>query len=130
MKYKLLADTDLHARRALRFTIVRPGGLTDEPGSGVQAGKVQLGKIRWVWRWTAAWGVRVETRGGEAYERSHRSCARIRGCDTGKRQTGLAGSTAPSDEASSPRSELGNRWPTFDERSIDLLKCRKSFPER
>jgi len=47
MKAKLAADTDLRTgndKRKLRYTIVRPGSLTEEPGTGkVSAGKVHLG---------------------------------------------------------------------------------------
>ncbi|KAI9719165.1 MAG: hypothetical protein M1828_006347 [Chrysothrix sp. TS-e1954] len=48
MRGKLEADSDLRARngeRRLRYTILRPGGLTDEVGKGrVSAGKVGTGK--------------------------------------------------------------------------------------
>lgn len=47
MKAKLDADTELVAgneKRKLKYTIVRPGQLTEEPGVGiVNAGKVHLG---------------------------------------------------------------------------------------
>lgn len=46
MKYKRLADIDLHKRKSLKFTIVRPGGLTDEAAHGVEIGKPQLGSVR------------------------------------------------------------------------------------
>ncbi|KAJ9632090.1 hypothetical protein H2203_000491 [Taxawa tesnikishii (nom. ined.)] len=46
MKAKFAADRDLvtnNARRGLEYTIVRPGGLSTEPGTGkVDAGKVHL----------------------------------------------------------------------------------------
>jgi nucleoside-diphosphate-sugar epimerase len=46
MRAKYEADKDLRAnneKRGLRYTIVRPGGLSDEPGKGtVAAGKVHL----------------------------------------------------------------------------------------
>lgn len=45
MKYKRMADQELYRRKALRFTIVRPGGLTDEPAQGVEVGRPQLGRI-------------------------------------------------------------------------------------
>lgn len=45
---KLAADVDLrtnNAKRNLRYTILRPGGLSDEPGKGaVAAGKVHIGR--------------------------------------------------------------------------------------
>jgi len=48
MRAKLAADTELRKgndKRGLEYTIVRPGGLTDEPGKGtVEAGKVHLAK--------------------------------------------------------------------------------------
>jgi nucleoside-diphosphate-sugar epimerase len=47
MKAKLAADTELRTgndKRRLKYTIIRPGGLTEEPGTGkVSAGKVHLG---------------------------------------------------------------------------------------
>lgn len=46
MKYKRLADQDLYARKALRWTILRPGHLSDEGSDGkCQLGQVQLGKV-------------------------------------------------------------------------------------
>lgn len=49
MRAKLAADTDLrtnNSKRGLKYTIVRPGGLLDEPGKGtVAAGKVHLGTM-------------------------------------------------------------------------------------
>ena len=46
MRAKYAADKDLRAnneKRGLRYTIVRPGGLSDEPGKGmVAAGKVHI----------------------------------------------------------------------------------------
>lgn len=46
MKYKRLADLDLYARKSLRFTIIRPGGLTDEKTDGrCELGRPQLGKV-------------------------------------------------------------------------------------
>lgn len=46
MRAKLAADIDLrtnNSKRNLKYTIVRPGGLLDEPGKGtVAAGKVHL----------------------------------------------------------------------------------------
>jgi nucleoside-diphosphate-sugar epimerase len=47
MKAKLAADTELRTgndKRKLKYTIVRPGSLTEEPGTGkVSAGRVHLG---------------------------------------------------------------------------------------
>jgi hypothetical protein len=37
MKYKYLADSDLVKRTKFKWTIVRPGGLRDEPGKGTAA---------------------------------------------------------------------------------------------
>jgi hypothetical protein len=46
MKYKRLADLDLHARKALQYTIIRPGGLTDAPTTGkCELGTPQLGSV-------------------------------------------------------------------------------------
>ncbi|KAI5451353.1 hypothetical protein NCC49_001946 [Naganishia albida] len=46
MKYKRLADLDLHARKALKYTIIRPGGLTDDSTNGkCELGTPQLGKV-------------------------------------------------------------------------------------
>lgn len=46
MKYKRLADLDLYARKSLRFTIIRPGGLSDDKTDGkCELGKPQLGKV-------------------------------------------------------------------------------------
>jgi len=46
MKYKRLADLDLYARKSLRFTIIRPGGLTDEGTNGkCELGRPQLGRV-------------------------------------------------------------------------------------
>ena len=46
MKYKRMADLDLYARKALRFTIIRPGGLTDEKSDGkCELGRPQLGQV-------------------------------------------------------------------------------------
>ena len=48
MHAKFAADKDLvtnNSRRGLEYTIVRPGGLSDEAGTGkIQAGKVHFGK--------------------------------------------------------------------------------------
>jgi nucleoside-diphosphate-sugar epimerase len=46
MKYKRMADLDLYARKSLRFTIIRPGGLTDEESNGkCELGRPQLGQV-------------------------------------------------------------------------------------
>jgi nucleoside-diphosphate-sugar epimerase len=45
MEAKLAADQDLHARPTLKYTIIRPGELTDLGSSGCQLGQVQLGKV-------------------------------------------------------------------------------------
>lgn len=48
MKAKLDAEIELHSRKSLQFTVVRPGGLTEEPAAGAQAGVLQVGKTRCV----------------------------------------------------------------------------------
>ena len=50
MQAKYDAEVELHSRKALQFTVVRPGGLTDEPAGGAKAGITQVGKTRWVCR--------------------------------------------------------------------------------
>ena len=46
MKYKRLADLDLHKRKALQYTIIRPGGLTDDATNGkCELGTPQLGRV-------------------------------------------------------------------------------------
>lgn len=46
MKWKREADLDLHRRKALQYTIIRPGGLVDEPTNGkCELGTPQLGKV-------------------------------------------------------------------------------------
>jgi len=41
-----MADLDLYARKSLRFTIIRPGGLTDEKSDGkCELGRPQLGQV-------------------------------------------------------------------------------------
>lgn len=46
MHYKRLADLDLHARKSLQYTIIRPGGLTDDPTDGkCELGTPQLGRV-------------------------------------------------------------------------------------
>jgi len=32
----------LHKRKAIKFTVIRPGGLTQEPAKGAQVGKTHL----------------------------------------------------------------------------------------
>ncbi|WVR04547.1 hypothetical protein IAU60_001554 [Kwoniella sp. DSM 27419] len=44
MDAKLKAEIELHSRKQIQFTVVRPGGLTDEPAGGVQLGKCHLEK--------------------------------------------------------------------------------------
>ncbi|WVQ69122.1 uncharacterized protein L199_007337 [Kwoniella botswanensis] len=39
---KLKAEIELHKRKQIQFTVVRPGGLTIEPAGGVQLGKTHL----------------------------------------------------------------------------------------
>jgi hypothetical protein len=46
MEAKLEADRDLRARKSLKATIIRPGGLTDELARGCQLGTPQLGSVR------------------------------------------------------------------------------------
>jgi hypothetical protein len=46
MKYKRMADLDLHARKALQYTIIRPGGLIDDLTNGkCELGTPQLGRV-------------------------------------------------------------------------------------
>jgi uncharacterized protein YbjT (DUF2867 family) len=47
LRAKLAAEEDLRARTALDWTILRPGGLTDEPGTGLVslAPKVERGQV-------------------------------------------------------------------------------------
>lgn len=47
LRAKLAAEEDLRARTALDWTILRPGGLTDEPGTGLVAlaPKVEPGQV-------------------------------------------------------------------------------------
>ncbi|KAJ9110871.1 hypothetical protein QFC19_001380 [Naganishia cerealis] len=46
MKWKREADLDLHRRKALQYTIIRPGGLIDEPTNGkCELGTPQLGRV-------------------------------------------------------------------------------------
>lgn len=48
MKAKLDAELELHSRKSLQFTVVRPGGLTEEPATGAVAGITQVGQTRQV----------------------------------------------------------------------------------
>ncbi|KAJ9118659.1 hypothetical protein QFC22_003879 [Naganishia vaughanmartiniae] len=46
LKWKREADLDLHRRKALQYTIIRPGGLVDEPTNGkCELGTPQLGRV-------------------------------------------------------------------------------------
>ncbi|WRT64876.1 uncharacterized protein IL334_001812 [Kwoniella shivajii] len=44
MKAKLDAELELHTRKQIQYTVIRPGGLTLEPAGGVQLGKTHLQK--------------------------------------------------------------------------------------
>jgi hypothetical protein len=46
MEAKLDAELELHSRKSLQYTVLRPGGLTEEPAGGCQMGQVQIGKTR------------------------------------------------------------------------------------
>ena len=46
MQAKLSAEQELHTRRGLQYTVVRPGALTEEAAGGVEMGTVQLGNTR------------------------------------------------------------------------------------
>jgi hypothetical protein len=46
MQAKYDADVELHRRKAIQFTVVRPGWLTEEPAKGAQAGITQIEKTR------------------------------------------------------------------------------------
>ncbi|ORY27757.1 hypothetical protein BCR39DRAFT_565604 [Naematelia encephala] len=43
MKAKYDAELELHSRKALEYTVLRPGWLTLEPAGGVELGKTQIG---------------------------------------------------------------------------------------
>lgn len=43
---KLKSELELRKRRALKFTVIRPGGLTLEPAGGVELGRTQVKKTR------------------------------------------------------------------------------------
>ncbi|GFZ46665.1 hypothetical protein JCM24511_03885 [Saitozyma sp. JCM 24511] len=44
MQAKYDAEVELHTRKTLQFTVLRPGGLTLEPARGVELGITQVGK--------------------------------------------------------------------------------------
>ncbi|KAI9635353.1 uncharacterized protein MKK02DRAFT_25289 [Dioszegia hungarica] len=46
MEAKYDAEVELHRRKQIAFTVIRPGGLTTEPAGGVTMGKTALGKTR------------------------------------------------------------------------------------
>lgn len=46
MQAKYDAEVELHTRKTLQFTVLRPGGLTLEPANGVELGITQVGKTR------------------------------------------------------------------------------------
>jgi hypothetical protein len=48
MEAKYDAEVELHRRKQIAFTVIRPGGLTTESAGGVTMGKTALGKTRWV----------------------------------------------------------------------------------
>ncbi len=48
MQAKYEAEVELHKRKQIQFTVIRPGGLTDEPSGGVEMGITQVGKTRCV----------------------------------------------------------------------------------
>jgi hypothetical protein len=42
------AEVELHKRKAIKFTVIRPGGLTNEPAKGAQVGRTHLKSTRYV----------------------------------------------------------------------------------
>lgn len=46
MKAKHDAEVELHKRKQIAFTVVRPGGLTDEKAGSAEMGRTHLGKTR------------------------------------------------------------------------------------
>ena len=42
MQAKHMAEQELHARKSIDFTVIRPGRLTDEPASGIDLGITQV----------------------------------------------------------------------------------------
>ena len=46
MEAKYDAEVELHKRKQLKFTVIRPGGLTLEPAKGAQVGKTRLKSTR------------------------------------------------------------------------------------
>jgi hypothetical protein len=48
MQAKLDAELELHSRKSIMYTVIRPGGLTDEPAKGCEMGVTQLKKTRYV----------------------------------------------------------------------------------
>jgi len=41
------AEVELHKRKAIKFTVIRPGGLTQDPAKGAQVGKTHLKSTRY-----------------------------------------------------------------------------------
>ena len=41
---KFRAEVDLHKRKALKYTVLRPGLLTEEKAGGAEVGQTQLGQ--------------------------------------------------------------------------------------
>jgi hypothetical protein len=46
MQAKYDAELELHRRKTLQYTVLRPGGLTEELAGGVEMGLTQIGKTR------------------------------------------------------------------------------------
>jgi hypothetical protein len=46
MQAKYDSEVELHTRKTLQYTVLRPGGLTLEPAGGVELGITQVGKTR------------------------------------------------------------------------------------
>lgn len=41
------AEVELHKRKSIKFTVIRPGGLTLEPAKGATVGRTHLKSTRW-----------------------------------------------------------------------------------
>jgi hypothetical protein len=48
MKAKYDAEVELHRRKAISYTVIRPGALTTEPAKGVTMGRTAVEKTRYV----------------------------------------------------------------------------------
>jgi hypothetical protein len=46
MQAKYDAELELQSRKSLAFTVIRPGGLTEEEAGGAEVGRTQIKKTR------------------------------------------------------------------------------------